>query len=164
VGDRWNYPGVRTKAEFDYSSTTVPEAALFVAADEPVLVFPSAAAAERSLEAIDVKNGVYSAAYGPRGEPYTVRAMQDRVHVKPTGERERPDELRPLLLRYLEDSGREAEANATVEALVAEVWKLESEFWQEHDPFGDRFGTSVPMWGCLAFLLVLGTALYFTLR
>jgi hypothetical protein len=64
----------------------------------------------------------------------------------------------------LEDSGREAEANATVEALVAEVWKLESEFWQEHDPFGDRFGTSVPMWGCLAFLLVLGTALYFTLR
>ncbi len=150
--------------EFDYSSTTVPEAALFVAADEPLLVFPSAAAAERFLEAIDVENGVYPAAYGARGEPYTVRVIQDRVRVEPTGERERPDELRTLLLRYLEGSGREAEASATVEALAAEVWNIESEFWQEHDPFGDRFGTRIPMRGCLAFLLVLGTVLYCFLR
>ena len=150
--------------EFDYSSTTVPEDALFVAADEPLLVFPSATAAERDLEAIDVENGEYPAAYGPRGEPYSVRAIEGQVVIEPTGELERPDELRVLLLRYLEQRGRDAEASASVEALVAEVWKIESEFWQEHDPFGDRFGTRIPPWGCFAFMLALGTALYLVLR
>jgi hypothetical protein len=154
----------KSVAQFDYSSGTVPEAALFVAADEPLLVFPSAAAAKQFLEVTDVKNGTYPAAYGPRGEPYTVRAIQDQVALEPTGERERPDELRTLLLRYLESSGRQAEPNATLDALVAEVWRIESEFWQEHDPFGDRFGTRMPLWGCLAFLLVLGSALYLILR
>lgn len=156
---------VSTKAdEFDYSSTAVPECALFVAADEPLLVFPSAAAAEQYLEAIDVENGVYPAAYGPRGEPYSVRTRHDQVIIEPTGEPGRPDELRALLLRYLEGSGRAAEATAPVEALVAEVWKIESDFWQEHDPFGERFGTRIPWWGCFAFMLVFATAVYVVLR
>jgi hypothetical protein len=53
--------------DFDYESPTVPERALFVAADEPLLIFPSIIAAERWLEAIDVENGVYPAAFGPNG-------------------------------------------------------------------------------------------------
>ncbi len=150
--------------EFDYSSYEVPDAALFVAADEPLLVFPSANAAERYLEAIDVENCVYPAAYGPRGEPYSVRILENQVVIEPTGAPERPDELRALLLRYLGGRGREAEASAPVEALVAEVWRIESDFWQEHDPFGERFGTRIPLWGCLAFMLVLGAALYLLLR
>jgi len=149
--------------EFDYSSTTIPETALFVAADEPLLVFPSAVAAEQYLEAFGVEHGTYPGAYGPRGEPYSVRTVRGQVRVEPTGEPERPDKLRTLLVRYLEAIGRETEANATVEALAAQVWRIESEFWQEHDPFGDRFATRIPMWGCLAFLLVLGTALYLLL-
>jgi hypothetical protein len=138
--------------------------ALFVAADEPLLVFPSAAAAERSLEAVDAENGIYPAAYGPRGEPYSVRAVEDRVRVELTGEPARPDELRMLLLRYLEGCARETATTASVETLVAQVWKIESEFWQEHDPYGDRFETRIPMWGCLASLLALGALLYLFFR
>lgn len=123
--------------------------ALLVAADEPLLVFPSATAAEQYLEAIDVENGVYPAAYGPRGEPYSVRTLRDQVVVEPTGEPERPEELRALLSRYLEGRGLEAEATASVEALVAEVWKIETDFWQEHDLFGDRFGNRIPWWAAL---------------
>jgi hypothetical protein len=59
--------------DFDYASTAVAPGALFVAADEPLLVYPSVGAAERDLEAIDVENGVYTAAYGPNGEPYRIR-------------------------------------------------------------------------------------------
>ena len=84
--------------------------------------------------------------------------------VERTGEPERPEELRVLLLRYLESSGREPEQGAPIENLVAEVWKIESDFWREHDPFGDRFGTRISLWGCSAFMLLLATALYLVLR
>jgi hypothetical protein len=157
--------GVSAKAdEFSYSSTTVPDTALFIAADEPLLVFPSATAAEQYLETIDVEDGVYSAAYGPRGEPYSIRTFDGRVVLEATGEPEKPDELRALLLRYLNSCGRKAEVSASVEALVSEVWKVESDFWQEHDPFGDRFGARIPVWGCLAFVLILAVTIYLVLR
>ncbi|HEX8258047.1 MAG TPA: hypothetical protein VF589_10470 [Allosphingosinicella sp.] len=149
--------------EFDYASTTVPDAALFVAADEPLLVFPSATAAEQYLEAIDVENGVYPVAFGPRGEPYRVGTNGDQVVIERTGEPERPGELRSLLLRYLEGSRRLADPATSLEALVAEVWKTESDFWQEHDLYGERFGSRIPLWGCLASILVLATALYLIL-
>lgn len=55
--------------DFDYTSPTVPSGALFVAADEPLLIYPSVAAAESHLEAVDVEDGVYPSAYGPNGEP-----------------------------------------------------------------------------------------------
>ena len=153
-----------TKAdEFDYPET-IPDAALFVAADEPLLVFPSVTAAEQHLEAIDVENGVYPAAYGPRGEPYSVETFEGQVVIQATDGPKRPDELKTLLLRYLQGSGRNPKATAPIEALVAEVWKIESDFWREHDPFGDRFGTRIPLWGCLAFMLLSVTALYIAFR
>src|SRR4051812_27052304 len=85
--------GVGTNADdFEYISATVPPGALFVAADEPLLVFPSVAAAERFLEATDVENGVYPAAYGPNGEPYRVASLGSRVIIERTGEPNRPAE------------------------------------------------------------------------
>ena len=92
--------------DFDYDSATVPPGALFVAADEPLLVYPSMAAAERHLEATDVKNGVYPVAYGPNGEPYRIASEGDCVIIEATGEPSKPDEFRLLLLRYLEATDR----------------------------------------------------------
>jgi hypothetical protein len=61
VGGWWDKRKVSIKGdEFDHSSAAVPGGALFVAADEPCLVFPSPAAAEQYLEAIDVENGLYT--------------------------------------------------------------------------------------------------------
>ena len=73
ISVQWDKCGVAIDAiDFAYDAATVPPSALFVAADEPLLVFPSVAAAERYLEAIDVENGVYPAAYGPNGELYRI--------------------------------------------------------------------------------------------
>lgn len=148
---------------FDYASATVPPGALFVAADEPLLIYPSVAAAQRGLEAIDVRNGVYPAAYGPNGEPYRIDSDGDHVVIEPTGEPERPDELRGLLLRYLEATGRTPDATATFGDLVETAWAIEGDFWREHDPYGDRFGTRMPLWGCIGFA-VLAAALYLVFR
>jgi hypothetical protein len=150
--------------DFDYASGTAPPGALFVAADEPLLVYPSVAAAERDLEAIDVENGVYPAAYGPNGEPFRIESQGNRVIIEPTGEPNRPDELGLLLLTYLEVIGRAPDATATFNDLVTTVWGVESDFWQEHDPYGDRFAKRIPTWGCIAFAFVVAAALYFAFR
>jgi hypothetical protein len=137
---------------------------LFVAADEPLLIYPSVAAAERDLEAIDVEDGVYPVAYGPNGEPFRIRSEGNRVIIEPTGEPNRPDELRRLLVRYLEATGCAPDATATLDDLAASAWGVESDFWQEHDPFGDRFGTRIPAWGCVAFIVVVAFILYVLFR
>lgn len=36
----------------------------------------------------------------------------------------------------------------------------DEEFWAEHDPYGDRFGTPIPKWGCAAALGVLMLGCY----
>ena len=64
-------------------------------------------------------------------------------------------------MQYLEGAGHPAEAAASLDTLVAQVWKIESDFWQENDPYGDRFGSPIPFWGCIAFILLLLTGLYF---
>lgn len=149
-----------TANDSDYGSTTVPEGALFVAADEPLLVYPSVSAAEQDLEAIDVRNGIYPIAFGPNGEPYRVDCGGNEVFIERTGEPNRPDELKALLLRYLEGRDRAADAAASLDNLLAEVWKIESDFWQEHDPYGERFGTRIPLWGCAVGVLGVAAALY----
>jgi len=150
--------------DFDYSSATVPPGALFVAADEPLLVYPSVAAAERHLEAIDVENDVYPIAYGPRGEPFCIYSKGNRVIIEPTGEPSRPDELRLLLSRYLETTDDAPDATATFDELIAAVWAVESQFWQEHDPYGDRFATRMSPWGCIAFVVAVALVLYLAFR
>lgn len=149
---------------FDYTSATVPAGALFVAADEPLLVFPSVLAAESYLEALDVRNGVYRAAYGPSGKPYLIDSDGDDVVIEPTGEPDRPDELSGLLSRYLQAIGRTPDPTETFEDLVATVWAIERDFWQEHDPYGDRFGTRIPLWGCIGFAVLVAAVLYLVFR
>ena len=150
--------------DFDYGSTTVPPGALFVAADEPLLVYPSVAAAERHLEATDVENGVYPAAYGPNGEPYRIGSEGNRVIIEATGEPSTPDKLSLLLLRYLEATDRVPDPEATFDDLVAAVWAVECDFWKEHDSSGDRFATRIPTWGCFALVAVMVAVLYFALQ
>lgn len=150
--------------EFGFKSPTVPPGALFVAADEPLLVFPSVAAAESSLEAIDVAAAVDPAAYGPNGEPHRLVCEGNRVRIERTGEPNRPDELKALLLRYLEACEDPADATQPLDELVAIAWSIERNFWLRNRPDGDRFGTRIPIWGCLAFVLVLGAVWYFGFR
>ena len=150
--------------DFSYDSPTVPPGALFVAADEPLLVFPSAAAAERDLEAIDVDDGVYPAAYGPNGEPYCISCEGNRVLIERTGESNRPDELKALLLRYLEACEDPGDATQPLEELVAIAWTIERNFWLRTNRFGESFGTGIPAWGCVVFILAFGVLWYFAFR
>ncbi len=149
--------------EFDYASPTVPEGALFVAADEPLLIFPSAKAAEAWLEPYDVEDGVYPIAYGPNGEPFRIGSRNGRVLIERTGASNKPDELKILLVRYLEAIDQPT-ASMTFHELVATAWAIESAFWQEHDPYGERFGTRIPFWGCVIFIIVIAASLYLTFR
>lgn len=123
---------------------------LFVEADEPLLVFPSVEVAERYLEAIDVRNGVYGRAFGPSGEPFSIAAEGDLVVITPTHAPADPDRLRTLLARSLEAVGEPASDAASLSELVAAA----EAFWKERDPMGERFLRPVPWWGCL--LVVVG--------
>ncbi len=74
--------------------------ALIVAADEPALFFSSVEAAEDYLEAVDVRNGVYPAAYGPGGERFEVETVGEDVKVRPCAAVKAPDALAALLQAY----------------------------------------------------------------
>jgi len=60
--------------------------------------------AEAYLEATDVRNGVYRAAFGPDGQPFDIRAASGRVTITPALRGAEPGELRALLLRFLEST------------------------------------------------------------
>jgi hypothetical protein len=138
----------------------MPLSALFVAGDESLLVFPSVRAAERYIEPIDVENGAYPIAYGPSGEPYRIGFHGNRVVIEPADGPNRPDDLRVLLLRYPQRTGQSFKEDALTSELAQQVWRWESEFWQENDPYGDRFSKPVPGWCCLATLLVSAALLF----
>jgi hypothetical protein len=150
--------------QLDYGSATVPEGALFVAADEPLLIYPSVRAAERELEVIDVENGVYPAAYGLNGEPYGIGTDGPRVVIEPTGGPDKPDELKGLLRRYLQANGSAPAEADSLAALAAEAWRIECEFWREHDPYRERSGSRILRWGCMAVVAALAVLLYVALR
>jgi hypothetical protein len=44
------------------------------------------------------------------------------------------------------------------------VWRYESEFWEENDPYGDRFSRPIPRSCCVAIVLIPATALYVLIR
>jgi hypothetical protein len=131
-----------TPDDCENDSATVPVRAVFVAADEPLLIYTSIAEAECDLEVIDVEDGVYPAAYGPNGEPYRIRSEGGRVIIEPTGEPNKPDELEALLLRYLEAVGRAPEASASLDDLVLSAWATY------------RPSKPLPGWCCFALLLI----------
>jgi hypothetical protein len=150
--------------ELDYGSASVPEGALFVAADEPLLIYPSVAAAERALEAIDVQNGVYPAAYGPNGEPYGIGTDDQRVVIERTGQPDKPDELKALLLRYLHANGSAPAETDSLGALTTEAWRMESAFCRKHDLYRERSGPRLPWWSCMATVAGLAAILYLAFR
>lgn len=101
---------------------SVPAEVLFVAADEPLLVFPTVLDAELYLEAIDVENGVYPIAYGRNGEPYSIRSDGMIVVIDRMPEPARPGELALLLRKYLAAIGRSPDPERTLVELAEEVW------------------------------------------
>ena len=134
--------------DWENDSVAVPAGALFVAADEPLLMYASVAEAECDLEAIDVEDGVYPAAYGPNGEPYRIGIEGDRVIIESTGEPNKPDEFRALLLRYLEAIGRTPEGSASLDDLVASAWATY------------RPSKPIPGWCCFTLLVVPAALLF----
>lgn len=86
-----------------------PEVVLIIAADEPALFFSSVTAAENYLEAVDVRDGVYTGAYGAGGEPYSLRAEGNRVAIEPDAGTPRVAELTALLRSYLSRVGPPSE-------------------------------------------------------
>jgi len=145
----------KSDADFDYTPAEMPSAGIFVPADEPLLVFPSIRAAERYLEVTDIKAGVYSLAYGPTGEVFSVTCEGKKAAIRPFAGAFRPDELKLALARYLEAVGQNPSMDCSLDQLVREVWDYEREFWAENDPDGDRFSKRLPVWGCLAVLALL---------
>lgn len=92
---------------------------LIVAADEPAIFFVSPEDAERWMEPIDVKDGVYSAAFGPAGEPYAICTDGKHVNIRQTGDAAQPEALKALLLRYFASIGEATNDNASLPALLA---------------------------------------------
>jgi hypothetical protein len=75
---------------------------LIIAADEPALFFSSLEVAQKYLEAVDVLSGVYSEAYGPKGEPYDITVDQwDGVVIRRSGGASQPQRLRKILEAFL---------------------------------------------------------------
>ena len=76
--------------------------ALIIAADEPAVFYNNIESAELDLEAIDVERGVYTAAFGPRGEKYDIASTGGRVRIarQPSMD-ESPEDLKKVLLEFL---------------------------------------------------------------
>jgi hypothetical protein len=92
---------------------------LIVAADEPALFYSSVEAAEQDLEAIDVEDGIYSAAYGPDGALYQIEVKNDRVVIRlDNSEAPRPEALKTLLLSFLSAIGTPARQDDSLSALL----------------------------------------------
>ena len=96
----------------------MPQVKLIVAADEPAIFFATVQDAESYMEAIDVKDGVYGAAFGPNGEPYTVSTDGTWVHIKNTGETPQPEALKALLMKYFDTLGEMPSADLELPALL----------------------------------------------
>jgi hypothetical protein len=91
---------------------------LIVAADEPAIFFASLEDAERWMEPIDVDNGVYRAAFGPAGEPHTIRTDGTSVSIRQTGDAPQPEALRAVILRYLAATGEIVSDDIGLSALL----------------------------------------------
>lgn len=88
---------------------------LIVTADEPLVFFSSADAAEQYLETYDVEDGVYERAWDRSGQPYIIRSEQHRVVIEP--DRNRAPEPERLLAELRAYFG--GEASGDLESLLA---------------------------------------------
>ena len=153
-----------SKAGHGYDSHDVPAGAVFVATGQPLLVFPSVAAAQNALTASAVAEWVEPAAYGPNGEPYCIRCEADRVLIEPTGQANCPDALKAQLLWYLEECEDPADATQPLAEVVAIAWSIERDYWLRNNPAGNHSGRRMPAWGWAALAAGLGAMGYFALR
>jgi hypothetical protein len=92
---------------------------LIVEADEPAIFFASVEEAERWMEAIDVDEGVYSAAFGPSGEPHSIVTSGNRVIIRQTADAPQPEALRAILLRYFAATGEPKGDDTSLPALLS---------------------------------------------
>jgi hypothetical protein len=93
---------------------------LIVAADEPALIFSSPSVAEGYLEATDVRNGTYPAAYGPRGEPYEIKVSDNeevKIQMKDGCPRD-AEGLRELVETFLRSYGIPVSEDISLEEIV----------------------------------------------
>ena len=91
---------------------------LIVAADEPAIFFASLEDAERWMEPIDVDNGVYSAAFGPSGEPHEISTKGTIVSIRQTGDAPQPEALKDVLLCCLAATGETVSDDLDLPALL----------------------------------------------
>ncbi|UIJ46693.1 hypothetical protein LZK98_07035 [Sphingomonas cannabina] len=133
---------------------------LFIEADEPLLVFPSVEIAERYLEAEDVRNGVYPRAFGPSGEQFSITTEGERVIIRLIDAPADVSGLTGLLKRSLAAVDEPMSDAANLPELVAAA----EAFWNERDPFDERFSKSVPWWGCMLVLVGIVAIVAFVLR
>lgn len=76
--------------------------ALIIAADEPAIFYKSIKAAELDLEPVDVRAGVYRAAFGPDGELYDIGLKDDTVIITRALDRSNETQnLRKVLVEFL---------------------------------------------------------------
>jgi hypothetical protein len=78
--------------------------ALIVAADEPALFVSSIERAEQALEAIDVEDGVYTAAFGPGGEVYDIETDGASVRFRLWGSPRSTAEAEDVIPQIFQDS------------------------------------------------------------
>jgi len=126
---------------------------LFIEADEPLLVFSSVEMAEQHLEPIDVRSGVYKRAFGPAGEPFSIRAEDATVVIRAIDQPADPEGLRELLRRSFQSIGEEVSPDADLPTLVAAT----EAFWARRQ----RTESILSRWGFATVAVILaGLAAY----
>lgn len=84
--------------------------------------------------------------------------------IERSGGSNRPDELKALLLRYLEACEDPGDATQPLDELVAIAWSIEDDYRLRCGPSGNRIGSQIPIWGYGAGALALLALWYFGLR
>jgi hypothetical protein len=102
------------------SKNTMKPIRLIVAADEPALFFSSTDLAQKYIEAVDVRDGVYPEAYGPRGEPYDIAVDEcDGIVIsRREGYAPQPERLRRILEDFLNACNINSLTSVTLEDLL----------------------------------------------
>jgi hypothetical protein len=70
------------------------------------------------VEPIDIKDGVYHAAFGPAGEVHTISTDGESVVIRQADDAAQPEALRALLLRYFADMGEPTSDSISLPALL----------------------------------------------
>ena len=148
--------------EVGYESQTVPPEALFVECTDPLRLFPSIPVAASALETMGLESRDCSRAYGPRGEIYRIRTEGGHVSIERSGEPDRPDELKNLLLHYFECCEDPWDPTDELNCLVQEAWAIERDYWLRSKVDDDA--RRIPAWALAPLAILLGIIVYLVFR